>query len=176
MSKSQFMGKITLLLLFLITLPINAQEGYPIPPTNANRLFYIQHSNNHNTYVYDANIKAGRLDKENPVVVYRIIYTKGGIKRELTALQRKMAYGITFSTIDSTFCEFTLAAYPNKKLRLQLDKKGKPYVTVVVNKKRIAITKMFLVTSITGTNVKYIDFYGNDVLKDKNTVERFYPE
>jgi hypothetical protein len=38
---------------------------------NSNRLFYIQHSDNHNTYVYDANIKAGIIDSSQPINAYR---------------------------------------------------------------------------------------------------------
>jgi hypothetical protein len=44
------------------------------------RLFYIQHSDNHNTYVYDANIKAGIIDSSQPINTYRIVYTQNGIK------------------------------------------------------------------------------------------------
>jgi hypothetical protein len=40
------------------------------------RLFYIQHSDNHNTYVYDANIKAGIIDSSQPINTYRIVYTQ----------------------------------------------------------------------------------------------------
>jgi hypothetical protein len=43
---------------------------------NSTRLFYIQHSDNHNTYVYDANIKAGIIDSSQPINAYRIVYTK----------------------------------------------------------------------------------------------------
>jgi hypothetical protein len=45
------------------------------------RLFYIQHSDNHNTYVYDANIKAGIIDSSQPINTYRIVYTQNGIKK-----------------------------------------------------------------------------------------------
>jgi hypothetical protein len=39
-------------------------------------LFYIQYSDNHNMYVYDANIKAGIIDSSQPISEYRIVYTK----------------------------------------------------------------------------------------------------
>jgi hypothetical protein len=51
------------------------------------RLFYIQHSDNHNTYVYDANIKAGIIDSSQPINTYRIVYTQNGIK-PLSRLQK----------------------------------------------------------------------------------------
>jgi hypothetical protein len=51
-----------------------------LPRTSKTQLFYIQHSDNHNTYVYDANIKAGIIDSSQPINTYRIVYTQNGIK------------------------------------------------------------------------------------------------
>jgi hypothetical protein len=43
-----------------------SQNDYPEPAAkNTTRLFYIQHSDNHNTYVYDANIKQELLIRLN---------------------------------------------------------------------------------------------------------------
>ncbi|KAF2519670.1 DUF4833 domain-containing protein [Flavobacterium salilacus subsp. salilacus] len=169
------MKKVLILLLCFIAQFAKAQNGYPVPPVDSKRLFYIQHSNNHNTYVYDAGIKNGKLDDEEPVVVYRIVYTKGGIKDDLTVIQRTMAYGVELDTTAEKLCTFTLAAYPEKKLRLEIGKNGEPYVTVNVNGKNIILKKMFLFANKTGTKVEYIDFYGKDITKGKDVVERFYP-
>lgn len=68
-----------------------AQEGYPEPEKTTNRLFYIQHSKNHNAYVYDANISNGVLNTTEPVTEYEIVYTDKGQKRPLSGLQRRMA-------------------------------------------------------------------------------------
>jgi hypothetical protein len=57
-----------------------SQNDYPEPAKTPTRLFYIQHSDNPNTYVYDANIKAGIIDSSQPINAYRIVYTKNGIK------------------------------------------------------------------------------------------------
>ncbi len=169
------MKKTLIIIICLFIQLANAQSGYPVPPLKANNLFYIQHSNNHNTYVYDAGIKSGKLNSVEPVVVYRIVYTKGGIKDDLTAIQRKMAYGVELDMADEKSCTFTLAAYPEKKLKLEIDKNKKPYVTVSINGKDIILKKMFLFTNRTGTKVQYIDFYGKDTIKGKDVVERFYP-
>ncbi|AXG73062.1 DUF4833 domain-containing protein [Flavobacterium arcticum] len=169
------MKKILIIITCLFVQLTNAQSDYPVPPLKANNLFYIQHSNNHNTYVYDADIKNGKLDDKGPVIVYRIVYTKGGIKEDLTVIQRKMAYGVELDKTSEKSCTFTLAAYPQKKLVLEVDKNKEPYVTVSVNGKSIILKKMFLFTNKTGTKVDYIDFYGKDKLKGKDIVERFYP-
>lgn len=40
----------------------------PEPASTAIRLFYIQHSDNHNTYVYNANIKGENIDSSKPMM------------------------------------------------------------------------------------------------------------
>ncbi len=169
------MKKILILLICLFVQLTKAQNGYPVPPLESNRLFYIQHNKNHNTYVYDAGIKNGKLDGNEPVIVYRIVYTEGGVKDELTAMQRKMAYGVKLDKTDEKSCTFTLAAYPDKKLQLEISKDKEPYVTVNVNGKNIILRKMFLFTNKMGTKVEYIDFYGKDMARGRDVVERFYP-
>jgi hypothetical protein len=57
-----------------------SQNDYPEPAKTPTRLFYIQHSDNPNTYVYDANIKAGIIDSSLTHYAYRIVYTKNGVK------------------------------------------------------------------------------------------------
>lgn len=168
------MKKFLLLLCIAVSFVINAQEGYPVPPDGAGRLFYIQHSNSQNTYVYDANMKSGKLDADNPVDVYRILYTEGGVKAELTKLQAKLAYGVKLIKATATLCQFTLAAYPDKILWLRLNSQGIPYVTVTVNGKDIFLSKLFLMTNKTGMDVKYIDFYGIDAATGKEVQERMY--
>src|SRR5690606_1582032 len=84
-----------ILILFSSTGYVLGQESYPIPNKTPTRLVYIQHSNNHNTYVYDANLKNDSIVKNNPVNEYRIVYTEGGSIKPLTGLQNRMAYGLT---------------------------------------------------------------------------------
>lgn len=170
------MSKIALLFLAFFPFLLAAQHGYPVPPDSHYRLFYIQHSNNHNTFVYDANVSGKKINTSEPVSVYRITYTKakGGVKEELSAIQRKMAYGIEVAMAETTSCIFTLAAYPAKKIFVRLEKDGTPYAVANVNGKNIVLKKLFLSVSKTGTSVIYIDFYGRDASTGKDVVERFY--
>ena len=162
------MKKLLLLFVYLISYYTIAQNGYPIPDSVSNRLFYIQHSNNHNTYVYDADIKKGVLNNDEPVIAYRIIYTRGGIKADLTGLQRRLAYGVKFKKIEDNSCVFTLAAYPEKELFLRVTKKGRAYVMVNVNGKNLILSRMFLFSNKLGTKVDCINFYGKDIKTGKN--------
>lgn len=169
------MKKLLLLFIYLTSYCTIAQSGYPIPDSNPNRLFYIQHSNNHNTYVYDVDINKGLLDSSEPIVAYRIIYTRGGIKADLTGLQRRLAYGVTFKKIADKSCTFTLAAYPEKEFFLRIAEKGKAYVMVSVNGKNLILKRMFLFSNKTGTKVDCINFYGKDIKTGRDVVEKFYP-
>lgn len=163
------------LVLFLVSAVLcSAQDGYPVPPHNPGRLFYIQHANNHNTFVYDANLLNSKsLNTESPINVYRLNYKKGGIKEELSGLQRKMAYGVSITRAAVNLFDFTLAAYPGKKFTLKLSNEGTPHVTVFINGKNIVLRKMFLYCNKLGTAVSSINFYGKDASTGKDITENF---
>ncbi|CAM3529082.1 hypothetical protein FSS13T_20780 [Flavobacterium saliperosum S13] len=171
------MKKILLLLVFSHVIGL-AQKGYPIPPDADERLFYIQHSDNHNTFVYDVNFSENnKVNDIEPIRIYRIAYTKGGVKEELSSMQRKFAYGITFKKIKESHYEFTLVAYPEKKLYLELDSKGKPQVKTIVNGKKMIVRRMFITKSATKSvkpKIDFIDFYGNNEIGNGEMKERFY--
>jgi hypothetical protein len=76
-------------------------------------LFYIQHSDNHNTYVYDANIKAGIIDSSQPINAYRIVYTKKWYKKPLSRLQKKLAYGMILLDSKPNLFKLRLASAKN---------------------------------------------------------------
>ncbi len=164
-----------LLFLLLFTLPdCLAQDGYPVPPETRERLFYIQHSKNHNTYVYDANlISSSNIKDSEPIDIYQIDYKKDGTREELSILQRKMAYGIDFKKIAHNKFEFTLAAYPAKSLLLTMDS-GRPVVTLSVNGKSIVLNRMFLHCNTLGTGVSKIDLYGKDAETQQPVAETLY--
>lgn len=144
-----------------------AQDGYPKPPFKSNTLFYIQHSEGHNTYVYEANI----IDKQhfnarNPVNNYRILYDKGGEIKPLTGIQQKFAYGIITKELGNNIVEFEIVSYKNQPLYLKLDNAGKPYVETTLNGHRFNLHRIFIKqkegTSGLGTQVEYLIFYGTD--------------
>ncbi|MFP9118612.1 DUF4833 domain-containing protein [Flavobacterium sp. RNTU_13] len=167
---------LTVLLLFFMVTAFT-QQGYPVPPAGKYRLFYIQHSNNHNTFVYDLNITAsGKINTADPIDVYRLTYerTKKGVRDELSPVQRKMAYGITVTSVTATQCSFTLAAYPEKILTAKLGADNVPHVFVSANGKNLMLGRLFLQMGKLPSSVEYIDFYGKDMASSKEAVERFY--
>jgi len=157
-----------------------SQKDYPEPAKNPNRLFYIQHSNNHNTYVYDVNLKVGIIDSVHPVKEYRIVYTQNGIKKPLTMMQRKLAYGMIL--LDSKPDLFKLRLVSREKVYFYLNYDGgegaRIYVTV--NKHKLFLDKMFvqLKKGFLGINLKvqYVLFYGKDFNSGKPVIEKYIPK
>jgi len=157
---------------------ILAQKNYPKPATNPNRLFYIQHSQNTNTFVYDANLKNGTFVTDSPLNVYRILYAENGEKKELSGIQKKMAYGVNVSSTGKDSYQFTIKGYPALKWKLSM-KNGKPVACLTVNNKTIFVERMFIQTkdNTSGITAKvdYILFTGtND--QNKTVTEKYFPE
>ncbi|WP_413531502.1 DUF4833 domain-containing protein [Empedobacter brevis] len=163
------MKNILILFSFVISFFVQAQHGYPIPPKSENRLFYIQHNENKNTFVYDAIFSSkGVLNDENPVDIYRILYAENGEKKPLTSIQKKLAYGLEIKKAEKNVFQLTLVSYPSQKLTLKLDHQKNPIVQTTINNKLITLNRVFLKQKkgTAGISVKldYILFYG----KDKN--------
>lgn len=164
---------------FLFSVFAVAQDNYPTPPVTVNRLFYIQHSKNHNTYVYDANFTSDRmLNSNEPVSIYRFVYTEGGVKKSLTTFQRKLAYGIEAIKLSENLYQLKLAAYAGFQLIMKLGQDGKAFVETTVNNQIIILTRIFLKMkegrSDFNPKLEYILFYGFDNHGNKTSV-KFVP-
>ncbi len=173
--------KILLFTLFLLVqLYCSGQEGYPVPPATDTRLFYIQHSNNHNTYVYDANVKDGVIPADNPVDIYRIVYTEGGVKKPLTSIQRRMAYGMDVRPLEKNAFEMNLSA--SKKLHFYLVMNGhaKPVVYITVNNRKMYLDKMYVRIKEggigLGVKAEYVLFTGKDFSTGQEVTEKVTPK
>ncbi|MFV0150008.1 DUF4833 domain-containing protein [Empedobacter falsenii] len=163
------MKNVFTLFYFFFSVVLFAQEGYPTPPKSVNRLFYIQHNDNKNTFVYDASFSAkGLLNENEPVDIYRILYAENGEKKPLTSIQKKLAYGLEIIKKEKNVYQLSLVSYPIQKLILKLDNENKPIVQTTVNNKLITLNRVFLKqkkgTAGLSVKLEYILFYG----KDKN--------
>ncbi|OYQ43406.1 hypothetical protein CHU92_03455 [Flavobacterium cyanobacteriorum] len=173
------MKAVLLLVISVIgAISMHAQKGYPVPPESPDRLFYIQHNRNHNTFVYDANVGANKtLNAKEPIDIYRIAYTKGGKKEELSGMQRKLAYGVTCSRLSNGTFEFCLVSFPDKKLYLKHGSDGRYVVTTTINGREMILHRIFLATkndSLLSPKLDYADFYGKCPKTGREIKERFY--
>ena len=122
----------------------NAQNGYPKLKRTKARLFYIQHSNNHNTYVYDANLKNGVIDKKKPIKEYRVVYSDHKKIKPLSSIQRRFAYGMIL--LDSDEDTFSLRLAASKKLIFKLKVINSRYhdLYITINGRKLFLDRVFV--------------------------------
>ena len=129
------------------SIPYESTEQYPVPATSTNQLFYIQRSSNINLIMYDAKIGIDKkLDPENPVHTYWILYTQGGEKQELTGIQRSLAYGLHTrpATGESGTYDRYFFAYRRRKFVVTINTKGEPIALFPINGKMQILKKVFV--------------------------------
>lgn len=159
-------------------LVIDPQDTFPVP--NANQLFYLQRTANTNTIVCELNYGSnGSLDEDDPVHVYWIRYTEGGIKKELNYIQRTFAYGIRSESQGKGNYVLRFVSY--KKLPLLLTrspKDNKYHVFATINQRQAQLSRIFVKVeggTFWSPNVVYMEMKGIDPITGKEVMERIKP-
>lgn len=150
---------IVLIFILFQTIFAFGQKGYPIPDKTPNLLFYIQHSSNHNTFVYEYD----PYNKSNPIKVQRINYEGNGERNSLSNIQKKFAYGINY--INSKKDQFVLAAKKDTPFYLK-QSKSNHFVEIFIKNQKIILDKIYLKikkgTSGLNTKIDYMIIYGKN--------------
>ena len=108
-----------------------AQSALPTPK-GGNLLFFLQRDPDTNTVVYELNYNNdGTLQQTNPIKGSWIRYEEGQKSKELTAIEKKFAYGIQSKMIGEDVFEIRLVAYKKMPMylkRSQIDNKYHIYI------------------------------------------------
>jgi phosphatidylglycerophosphate synthase len=159
-------------------LVIDPQDTFPVP--SANQLFYLQRTANTNTIICELNYgKNGGLDENDPVHVYWIRYTEGGMKKELNYIQRTFAYGIKSESQGAGNYMLRFVSY--KKLPLLLmrsPKDNKYHVFATINQRQAQLNRIFVKVeggTFWSPNVVYMEMKGIDPITGKEVMERIKP-
>ena len=153
---------------------------FPTPPDAPNRLFYLQRSNNANAVIYDANLlKNNTIDPANPVHAYWIRYGEDGLKKELSSIQRNLAYGLHFGENTNSFESYEghFLAYRKRKFIIELDKNKKPVALFPINGKLQILLHAYVKVEEAGMfpKVPYIELFGKDPKTGADVYEKFKP-
>lgn len=161
---------------------VKSQDGYPVPEKTANMLFYFQRSHNRNTVVYEVNtLPDGRVNPDKPVNFYWIRFEEGGVRKELSFIQRK-AFGIQYHLVDKEKESFVLQFNNFKKRNIFLMKSEvshcyKAYINI--NGELSELTRMFIKSENNSLgiplSVKFVEITGIDIKSGKCVVERYIP-
>ncbi|MEO5570606.1 MAG: DUF4833 domain-containing protein [Bacteroidia bacterium] len=156
-------------------------KNYPVPVHTKTLLFYLQRNKNFNTVMYEANLLPnGKLDPANPISVYWIRYTEGGVKKELNWIQRWLAFGVEFEPAKDGSGNFnvTFVALKNRRVTLTLDSDGNPVALLPLNGKLSRITRIYGQAQETNwlPTVKFVQMMGEDVKSKEQVVEYIFPK
>jgi hypothetical protein len=160
----------------------SSPDKFPIPPTNDNRLFFIQRSNHIDVIAYDVVMASPKvLDSKKPVKAYWYRFTQGGKYLELNAIERTLAYGPHASPIanEPGVYELHIGNYKKRKFKVSLDlATGKPIATTIVNGKTAIVSRIFVTIQDTGgliPKVPAVAFYAKDPKTGADIYEQFKP-
>lgn len=152
-------------------------DTFPIPPTNANSLFYLQRTPNTNTIICELNQKNGTLDEDEPVKVLWIRYTEQRQRAELNFIQRHFAYGLKEKDLGDGTWELRFVSY--KKVPMYLKRSpidNKHHVFVNIEGRQAILSRVYIHIDPGGTfwspNVKYLELKGVDVQTGKELTQR----
>lgn len=140
---------ITLALIFAFAMPGRADQ----------RLFQISKSSNRNVVYYDARTKGASLDTADPIHAYwHNNEDRPGAEDELSALQRRMAYGYKCTRRATDDYTVTLTACNKRSLRVC--KRGGKWVAIVrINGVECALSEIYV--QMKGKmSVSYIELRG----------------
>lgn len=114
-------------------------------PNEEQQLFYLQRDPNKNTVVYTLNKKDGKIDEDNPVHAYWILYEEDGERKDLSYIQRKLAYGVHTKKLAEDEYEFSLTSCKKIPFRLAYCPESKQYEAFTsINNKPAVVERIFV--------------------------------
>ena len=153
---------------------------YP-EPQDENLVFYLQLSDKTDTVIYAVNRRAdGTVDASDPVQVYWRMYESGGEKRQLTFLQRSLAFGVQIAPAKDHPGDYVarLNAYPNIPVLVDHAKDGSVRALMSIAGRPAQLICVYVERRIRFgfvPQVLYIDFFGRALDDGQKVVGRLTP-
>ena len=165
---------IKFLLIAMISTVATAQADEP----RRDALFHIERNKNANIVQYDAQLtEEGQLKSKDPVVAYWIRLANEGEIKELTWIQKKLAYGFSVKLgQDKTTAKMDMAANIGRSISVAQD--GEDYRAIAdIDGTPSYLDRIFIHATGSGasTKVDYIELYGTAVKDQVEHYERFTP-
>ena len=155
-----------------------AGEDFPVP-TEKNQIFYVQRSINSNTIVYTARIgEDGKLDQRRPVDVFWRRFNDEGERKELSSLERIMAFGVRAEPVEKPVDSFLIrvVSYPKRAALLRIVD-GVPRLEMKVAGVPARLDHAYLDVDDSGSvpSVNRVDLFGVSLADGKPVKESFRP-
>lgn len=140
------------------------------------RLFALHRSTNANMVAYDAVLRDGRFDPEDPIQVYWVMLAKKGGTQPLTRLERKRAYGIEMVDVGPDRVIFALVSLPTRLITATLGPDG-PEALMDLQGQRTRLQSVFVAAKDGSLvpGVRYVEATGTSLATGETVTERFVP-
>lgn len=161
---------IVLILLLLFTAEINSQNR---GLESSNRLFHIERSKNKNLVCYDVNLSNGILDLKEPLDIYWVNQEEhfGEIK-ELSGIQKRLAYGYKVISRENDACKITLTAYSERVLTICKDVDTYRCI-ITINNQPCILQKLYVKAKESNSlSVEYVELTGHSIRSGEKMTER----
>jgi hypothetical protein len=150
----------------------------PAPVTCGTELFRIARSTNANELVYAAQLDAsGRLDPDDPLVVYWLMNAEDGHREGLNILEKTLAYGFSTDQISGGVFRVVLKAKKDRPVLLGISR-GCPTALIQIGGRSAQLRRIFVQTSSGGVipGVAHVDLVGLDPQTGHEVKERIFPD
>ncbi|MDQ8003610.1 MAG: DUF4833 domain-containing protein [Pedobacter sp.] len=170
--------KATILGLFLVMLGQLLAAQPPLPePKIKNLLFFLQRTPDANTVVYQLNLdKDGVLNEKSPVKALWIRYEENGKIKELSAIEKKFAYGVECRQVENDVFEVRLVSYKKLPMYLQKSPIDQQYRLYIKDEGKDLLLKRVFVKVEGGSfwfpKVHYIDLFTIDTENGAEILKR----
>lgn len=148
---------------------------------SSTNLFSIQRNTDKNVVFYDADLLPDQtLNPEHPVKIYWVRNTEGGKVKDLSFLQRKMAYGLDIkkAVSNNTVYEAKIAAYAKRPIKITYNAANQPVALITINGKWQQLHHIYLNIEDASKlipKVSYIQIFGYDQQTGQEVNEKIIP-
>jgi hypothetical protein len=149
------------------------------PQKKTQPLFIIERSKNANVVHYDARLTAdGKLDPNEPVIVYWVLLAEDGRREELNWIEKKKAYGVHIKAdLSVNGYKMTVMAVPQGQITVKKD--GDVIrAEMVIDGSPAVLEKIYINASdgFLGPKVHYIELYGKDIKTGEKRFQKIAKE
>ena len=153
------------------------RPDWPLPEDAPDLLFFIQRSMNPNTVVYEAGLLPdGRLDPSRPVIVYWRRYNNEGERRDLSILERTIAFGVNHQPLQGDISAYRISSvsYAEKSAKVYINGDGRAVAVTDIDGHPAVLVSVFVQLDGDGIipDVVHIDIFGRDLETGERRHER----
>ena len=147
-------------------------------PAKSYSLFKIGRTKDANEILYDINLSSnGNLNPDNPVSIYWIKKTKGGVTEPLTTIQEKFAYGISYLSKNENTAVFQFVSYSKRTFTLKKDNRGIFRVFTSVRNQEVIVNSIYIYIiggSFWFPTVPKVELHATDLITGSEFTEVIY--